>query len=304
MPTPAHPIVSPLFLEYILRQARIKTNVCSYQRSEQGYTLSLRTIPDYNYIFCRRGSLVWEIDGQATTLRAGDLVLVPPRIKHRGYSRSVPITLGSIHVEVALHGGQDVFELLMPPRWRHVARGSRLDRYLQSAVEEWSRGDDAQAMLTMPAYGRLVTLELLRHDAAAGLLRQRPLDPLVSAMLEELNRRVNRGATLDELAIWSGYTPQHVNRIFRRALGVTPLQYLARLRMERAAALLGEGRLTVAAVARAIGLDDPYYFSRLFREHFGCSPSQYGETGSDSPSSGSSFPFSDDRADDSLGTHS
>src|SRR5205814_2124789 len=78
-----HQPLSPLFLEFVLRQAQIKTNLCSCQSFEHGYTLEPRTVPDYNYIFCRRGVAVWEIDGDAIEIKPGDLVIVPPGVRHR-----------------------------------------------------------------------------------------------------------------------------------------------------------------------------------------------------------------------------
>jgi AraC family transcriptional regulator of adaptative response / methylphosphotriester-DNA alkyltransferase methyltransferase len=81
--------------------------------------------------------------------------------------------------------------------------------------------------------------------------------------------------TLDQLASRSGFSPQHLNRVFRRTLGVTPLQYLNRRRMEHAAALLRDGRLTVSAVGQQVGFADPYYFSRVFSQHFKQSPTEY-----------------------------
>ncbi len=273
------------FVEFVLRNAQIKTNVCSRQKHEHGYTLAPRTVPDYNLIFVRRGKVVWVIGGKEFVLGPGDLVLVPPSVPHEGYSQARRITLGSIHVEVTLPGGQDVFCLLIPPPFRHVRPGTRLDDYLRGAVAEWDRGDETQTLLTMPGWARLIVLELLRHDAGLGLLTQRPIDPLVSKILDELNRRLSRATSLRDLAERSGYSPQHLNRLFRRVLGVTPLQYLTRMRMERAAALLAEGRLTVSAVAGSLGYDDPYYFSRLFRQHHGRSPAHYREAiGSNSPS--------------------
>jgi two-component system response regulator YesN len=111
-------------------------------------------------------------------------------------------------------------------------------------------------------------------------------------MLETLPRHIGRSTSLNELAKESGYTAQHLNRLFCRALGVTPLQYLGRLRMERAASLLSDGRWTVAGVARQVGFEDPYYFSRMFKRHFGRGPLSYREAaGSNSPSRDSSAPF-------------
>lgn len=280
-PTAAH---SDAFLQFVLSRARVTTQVCSFQQGKTGYTLPPRTVPDYNFIFCLHGRLVWVVDGVEYPLKPGDLVLVPPGVQHHAYSSTKRFTLGSIHVTITLPGGQDVYEMLVPPRHRRVSPRSRLERYLAMAAGEWSRGDSAATILTMPAWGRLVALELLRHDAARGLLAQRPADPLLAEMLDELSRRIAQPTSLADLAARSGYTPQHLNRTFRRELGVTPLQHLARLRMEHAAALLAEGRLTVKAIAAAVACDDPYYFSRTFRQHFGRSPMQYRvAAGSNSP---------------------
>lgn len=276
---------SDAFLQFVLSRARVSTHVCTYQKLDGGYTLLLRTVPDYNFIFIRRGKVVWVVDDQEWPLEPGSLIVVPPGIKHYAFSRTKRVTIGSIHVTMALPGGQDAFELLVPARLRQVPANSRLDRYLEMWTDEWSRTDEQARRLTLAPWSRLITLELFREDAAAGRLEQRPLDPLVAEVLDELARRVGEPTTLDDLAALSGYTSQHLNRTFRRVLGVTPLQHLARLRMERAAAMLEEGALTVKAIASAVACDDPYYFSRVFRQHFGRSPQQYREAaGSNSPS--------------------
>jgi AraC-like DNA-binding protein len=50
------------------------------------------------------------------------------------------------------------------------------------------------------------------------------------------------------------------------------MQYLSRRRLERAAALLSETDLPVAAIGSTVGMADPAYFSRRFRAIFGLSP--------------------------------
>ena len=65
---------------------------------------------------------------------------------------------------------------------------------------------------------------------------------------------------------------------FRKVKGVTgfsPKEYLRIRRMKRAAALLAEGRLTVQAVAYQVGISDPFYFSRCFKQQFGMTPTEY-----------------------------
>ena len=269
-----HPPVSRPFLDFVLANAQIRAVGGSRQVRDAGYTLEPRTVPDYNYIFVRRGRVVWTLGDRRLPLRVGDLLVVPPGVRHSAASDTRRVVLGSLHVEASLSGGQDVFDLLRPPALRAVRPSSRLDGYLRSVITEWDRPAEL-VRLVLPAWARLITLELLMHDAERGLLRPRPVDPMVADMLDELNTRMTRRTTLDDLAARSGLSAQHLNRVFRRVLGVTPLQYLARLRLERAASMLTDGQLTIRAVAREVGYDDPYYFSRAFKAAFGRSPSDY-----------------------------
>jgi AraC-like DNA-binding protein len=262
-------------INYVLRQMVVTTNLCTRQKHEHGYKMQLRTIPDYNYIYVTRGKVIWCVAGEDHHLTPGELVIVPPGVPHYATGLTRRITLVSIHVEVRLPGGQDVFDLLMPPRRQSVPQGGRLDLYFRSACDEFDRPSTSEALIFLPGWAQLVTRELLRANAEAGLLRARSTDPLVGAMLEDLGRRIAEPVTLHDLARRSGFTPQHLNRLFRRVLGVTPLQYLARARMEHAATLLADGRLNIKAIAKKVGYDDPYYFSRMFTQHFGQSPAHY-----------------------------
>jgi AraC-like DNA-binding protein/mannose-6-phosphate isomerase-like protein (cupin superfamily) len=289
-PPPSHALV-----DFVLQQMRVTTNVCSLQRHERGYRLQHRTVPDYNLLYVTRGRVEWIIDGAATPLGPQDLLIVRPGEPHPARSRTRRVTLTSIHVEPTLPGGGDAFDLLRPPRVRSVRRGGRLDRYWRGAMEEFDGEQPGRRRTMLHSWARLITLELLRCDQEAGTLAYVADDPLVAEALEHLSGRLATPPTLAELAAWAGYSPQHLNRTFRRVLGVTPLQYLMRMRMERAAELLIEGRLTVRAVGERVGFADPYYFSRAFKQHFGRSPRDYQQAAdSHSPSPPSPAPFGSD----------
>lgn len=279
-------------VDFVLQHAHVQTHVCTRQTTDH-YTLEPRTLRDYNFIFITLGRVVWVIDGEDVPLSPGRLVIVPPGVPHHAYSQTRHVCLYSYHTQVSLPGGGDVFDLLIPPRVQHVPRDCPLDRYLRGAALEFNRDDAWQSQLMFGSWVRLIVLELLRHDAEAGQLTHRNVDPLIVQMLEALNHRIDRPTTLDDLASVAGFSAQHLNRVFNRLLGMTPLQYLTRLRMQHAAALLTDGRLTLRAIAEAVGYDDPYYFSRLFKQHVGRSPAQYrNDASSDYPSSRSPAPFS------------
>jgi AraC-like DNA-binding protein len=282
----------PPLVNYVLTHMSVKTNVCSFQKHEKGYTLPSRTVPDYNLIFVTRGRVSWVIAGVEYPLTPGGLLIVPPDVEHHAFCHTQRITLVSTHVEAALPGGQDVFELLVPPRFQQVPRDCPFDQYLRGAAREYERPINAEHSMMLPHWSQLIARELFRHDAKLGLLRYRQADPLIAGVLEEIERRVAQSVTLSDLAKRSGFSAQHLNRVFQRMLGVTPLKYHARVRMQRAAELLRDGRFSVSGVARAVGFDDAYYFSRQFSQYYRTSPSQYrAEACSESPSPDSGRPF-------------
>jgi transcriptional regulator GlxA family with amidase domain len=63
--------------------------------------------------------------------------------------------------------------------------------------------------------------------------------------------------------------------VFKKQFGVSPLYYVIQKRVALAGAMLTETDLSMKEVAAAVGYDDPYYFSRIFRKVAGASPTQY-----------------------------
>lgn len=67
----------------------------------------------------------------------------------------------------------------------------------------------------------------------------------------------------------------YFSTLFKRHMGVSPLQYINRLRLQHAAELMQEGKLNLTGIATEVGYSDIYHFSKAFKRHFGCSPREY-----------------------------
>ena len=80
---------------------------------------------------------------------------------------------------------------------------------------------------------------------------------------------------LEDAAREAGLSAFHFLRVFRRVLGVTPHQYLLRLRLARAARLLADASLSVTDVALEAGFADLSNFVRTFRRAAGASPGEF-----------------------------
>lgn len=87
-----------------------------------------------------------------------------------------------------------------------------------------------------------------------------------------LHDYTERPLTLTELAAHVGYSPKHLNRLFRQALGMTTMQYMQHIRLQTAALLLKEQPdMTIRQVAAHVGMQ-PAYLSRMFKRKFGIRP--------------------------------
>ncbi|MCK6490654.1 MAG: AraC family transcriptional regulator [Planctomycetes bacterium] len=91
------------------------------------------------------------------------------------------------------------------------------------------------------------------------------------ARIEE--RADDPACSLAALARAGGRHPDGLSRRFTAAYGLSPVEYRIRLRLTRARELLQTSALRVAEAARVVGFANPAHFSRLFRRHFGCRPS-------------------------------
>lgn len=78
-------------------------------------------------------------------------------------------------------------------------------------------------------------------------------------------------AIADDLGL--GYST--FRRRFKAVTGTSPKAYVLDVRIARAQELLATTDEPIAAIAAAVGFDDPYYFSRLFRDRQGRSPTEF-----------------------------
>ncbi len=106
--------------------------------------------------------------------------------------------------------------------------------------------------------------------------------------LEKLNETVdehidNSNFGVDWLADEMDLSTRHLRRRLKEVTRLSPAGFIRTRRLQHAAALLEEGADTISDVAAAVGYRDPSYFSRLFRETFGCSPTEYAEQDHESP---------------------
>ena len=94
-------------------------------------------------------------------------------------------------------------------------------------------------------------------------------------MLNYFEDHYSEKISLDQIAENMYLSPFYISKIFKSETGDTPIRHLINIRLEKAKELLEGGcDGSIQEVAASVGYDDAYHFSKLFKKHFGISPSQ------------------------------
>jgi AraC family transcriptional regulator len=104
--------------------------------------------------------------------------------------------------------------------------------------------------------------------AAASAYR---LHRVISAIREQPDGAHN----IEELAAAAGLTTSHFCRMFRRATGASPHQYVLKTRLERAETMLVQSDMALSQIAEFLGFKSQAHFTRVFQQRFGVTPGKY-----------------------------
>lgn len=220
------------------------------------------------------GEVEYRVGAQRLVVPAGSAVLVPASYEHQTIL-SGPIRASSVRIEPELLSamGDSMPTLHRPERMEpHLLQAaqqiSRLGEAIRQEAEQPGPGDQ----LVVEALSEALAVLILRGEASRSPAVGAPSRP-VRAAIELMNARYTESLTVDDLAHAASMSRFHFSRRFREEVGQSPYEYLLRLRLARAAALLQRRGCSVTEAALSVGFNDVSRFSRMFRRTYGVVPS-------------------------------
>ena len=226
---------------------------------------------DYYLLYCTRGNMLIRLNGQEQRMRAGDLVILPPGVPYYyefdGMGELIYFWThftGSAALDYIHRAGIGMDQLLS------VGLDEAMVAAFQSLMDSFILMDDWQQEETA---GRLLLLLSALGRAAAGRQVCPDIAP-IRRSLTHMEGNYSGPITLSELAAIEFLSVSRYSALFRACTGVSPKEYLIRLRMRSAIELLNRTDMSITQIARAVGYADPLYFSRLFKKRIGTPPSE------------------------------
>lgn len=225
------------------------------------HAVETHTHSDAHFVLVLSGRYLSSARGMPAISRGPALVYNPPGTTHRDCFRGLDgARFLTVSLSAAAVAGRDLPEDAV----RADARGELAAQALRAELHRW---DDVSALAVDAGVQALFDTLQRRHrlesdDGPAWLARAR----------ERLHDDCAQPPRIEELARIAGVHPVAFARAFRRRYGRSPGEYLRECRLERAAGLLRDRRLSLAEIAARAGFVDQSHFTRSFRRGFGCTP--------------------------------
>ncbi|WP_341346915.1 helix-turn-helix domain-containing protein [Paenibacillus sp. FSL H3-0469] len=253
------------------------TDIGYFPNARHHFRERLEGSPSHILILCEAGEGWVELNhGEAMTLQPGDMMIIPPGTPHRyGAMQEKPWSIYWFHFKGS-HADRLVklFGLSGAPFALAPSGKARLIDWFVPAYELLA--ERTYALATHVHIAQTVRQLLSGIGLSTGKSAQeKKRETYLEQAIQYMNGRLGSTLTLPELAKHAGVSKQHLIYIFNAETGVSPIEYFLRLKIQRAGHLLDLTELSIKEVGSAVGINDPYYFSRLFKRISGFSPSSY-----------------------------
>lgn len=237
---------------------------------------------EHNYVevfWLERGDGLHLVNGRTLTLKRGQIVFMRPKDAH-AFRTDSPKGMMVVNVAFPTETMESIRNRYVTPHSDPWPSGEALPRTVQATpVElEWLRlqaegmSQGPRPALKIDHFLLSLLVRLERHAPRGG---EGVLPDWLGRALEAIKAPENLGGGTQRLARLAGKSPEHVARILRSAMGITPTQAVNRARMEFASWKLTMSDMEIQDVAMACGFESLGHFYQCFRSHFGQSPRRY-----------------------------
>lgn len=264
-----------------------------------GYCTPEVSVPETNYhchsdfielSFITSGSVDYLIEGEKYTLKKGQVLISNPGIYHKelfdSKTRCRELHIGLTNLNLFSNSKKDYIDI----GDKNVLNLNKykddiLKTCLEIVDEQKYHNQTSPFMLKSLVMKLLVLLhreineESPNVDSHEFSFKSREKKELVEGITKYLNENYVQDISLYTLSKNMYLSPVYISKIFKEVMGDSPINYLIQIRLSKAKELLENSKLSIKNIAKMVGYDDPYYFSKLYKKYYGISPNKTRKAG-------------------------
>lgn len=278
------------------------TNIDSYNPQIlfviDGYCSPDIPVPETNYhchedfielSFVTSGSVDYLIEGKEYTLKKGQVLISNPGIYHKELFNSNTncreLHLGLTNVNIFNSCKKDFIDI---GDKNVLTLSTYKDEILKTCLdivdEQKNHKQTSPFMLKSLVMKVLVLLHREINEEIPNLnsqefsFKSREKKALVESITKYLNENYTEDISLYTLSKNMYLSPVYISKIFKELMGDSPINYLIQIRLIKAKNLLEDSKLSIKTIAKMVGYNDPYYFSKIYKKYYGISPNKARKT--------------------------
>lgn len=245
--------------------------------AKPSYRVGPRRIECYSIHFVQEGHILFEYDGQQRLLGPGDLFCMYTGITYLYYKNQDKESLRLTWMAMDGPGMEDILTLLGLSRHEPYLLNRcspMIEEHISGLMNVLRQKDTANEAVRLDLRGRFYSLLGQLMSSSERQPEHRVLS-WVSKSLDYIRLHATEGITVQQIARLAGLNRTYFSTEFRSAIGVSPVEYIARVRMDKAKELLSQSTATVTEIAYSVGYTSLYSFTRAFKNHCRMSPTDY-----------------------------
>jgi len=244
---------------------------------------------ELTYILSGKGKYL--VDSKVYEVEAGDLIMCNPGVKHQ----NIIVNLKEPTVEF-FAGFTNFHFKNMPPNSIILKDGSyvlhtstetklEISKHCYEMIAE-NESCQVGKYFMLKAHLMQILLLTIRDITEVADTRQKGCNfesynksYAVKEIINYLNENYESKISLDQIAHNMYLSPVYISKIFKEETGESPINYLIKIRLEKASdILLDSDGGSIKSIANSVGYEDVYHFSKLFKKYYGISPLYYKKT--------------------------
>lgn len=241
---------------------------------------------ELTYILSGKGK--YYINGTVYDVKAGDVIICNPGIKHNN------IVMNPKEPTVEFFSGFTNFRFKnMPPNSIVLKEGGYLLHTNAEVKQEISKhcyemlaeneSCSVGKYFMLKTHLMQILLLIVREIVEVPKTRQEGCDfesynksYAVKKIINYLNENYAQKISLEQIAKNMYLSPVYISKIFKEETGESPINYLIKIRLEKARdILLNKENKRIKNIANQVGYEDVYHFSKLFKKYYGVAPLHY-----------------------------
>lgn len=276
--------LSVILPDYIIRELEddpickqlFATDIGFYPNARDHHRVRKNGCNQYILIYCIKGKGWISEGGNKYAVKENQYFVIPPDVAHSYASDSTdPWSIYWVHFagELAAY----FYDTIGSAKTISPSNLDRIEDRIQLFLEVIRNLEMGYGMENLQ-YANVCLLHFLSSFKFLSQFRQiRRIDDedTVANSISFMKKNLDERHSLESLASISGLSVSQYSLLFRKKTGRSPMDYFTNLRMQGACRLLDNSTLRIGEIARRVGYNDPFHFSRIFKQVMGLSPLHY-----------------------------